>query len=649
MYEELHLLDWAVIAAYFLAAIAIGLYFSPRVKDGNIVDYFVAGRKMTWFMAGTSLVATSFAADTPLVISGWIRTLGLQQNWFWWGGIMGMMLCTFFYARLWNRARIITDVEFVELRYKGNAAAILRGFHASYKSLIQNTLVLSWVTLAAAKIMEVVLDIPTIVIMKNFTVRLVESGVVVSSVINPDLVFFSIDEKLSGVLLCMITTLGYTTVSGLWGVIATDCFQFIFAMSGCIVLAAVVLINAGGPTIMVQKAIDAVNSGIVDNGITKFAVNSRDICAFSPPFDFRHGGFLALWAFIVFIGLQWWGGGEGGGYLAQRLFSCKNEKHSVGAMLWFNFTNYALRPWPWIIVGVGSLYMLPKISEYGSHYNQEYAYVIMLMKYLPVGLKGMMVAALMAAYMSTVSTHVNFGASYLVNDLYKRFFVTNATQKHYIRISEIAVIGLTIFSGVFAYYQESIAGGWLTFFELISGTGFVVLLRWYWWRINAWSEISAMLSSLIVWNILNKEWLLGSYFGAGNPEMFEKMYAVRFSINLILSTIIWITVTFLTKPVDEAHLIEFYKRVRPAGFWKDIPSKAGNPNHLHIGRAEWIGWATGTLSLFAMIFSLGKLSFGMYGQSLVYGIFAIITAFIMFLILKKIDWTSISDFAKETE
>ncbi|RJP56863.1 MAG: hypothetical protein C4541_11295 [Candidatus Auribacter fodinae] len=653
MYEQLQplqLIDWIVIAAYFLITVGIGLYFAGKIREGGtLTEYFVAGRKMTWWLAGTSLVATSFAADTPLVISGWIRTLGLQRNWFWWGGIMGMMLCTFFYARLWRRARIITDVEFVELRYKGNAAAILRGFHASYRSLIQNTLVLSWVTLAATKIMEIVLDLPTFVIMKNFTFHLVQSGVDFTTLYDPNLVFLAIDEKLFGIILCVSTTVGYCTFSGLWGVVAADFFQFICAMAGCIILAVVVLLEAGGPGPMVQKAVEAINSGIVDNGTTGYVVQARDVFSFTPPFNIKEGGFLALWAFIVFIGLQWWAGGEGGGFLAQRLFSCKDEKHSVAAMLWYNFANYVLRPWPWIIAGVGSLFLIPKISAFGPNYNHEHAYVIMLMKFLPAGLKGVMVASLMAAYMSTVSTHVNFGASYLVNDLYKRFIVRKATQRHYVHISEIAVIFLTILAGIFAYYSESISGAWLTFFELMSGTGFVILVRWYWWRINPWSEISAMISSLVIWTLLNNEMLLGKFFGAGDPELFEKFYPVRFTINLLVSTIIWVTVTYLTKPVDEQHLVRFYKRVRPAGLWGHIALKAGNLNHLQVGWAEWIAWATGVVSLFAMIFSLGKLCFGMYIQSLVYGIIGLISAAGMFAMLTKMDWSGMPDFEKDVE
>lgn len=656
MYEQLQLLDWCVIGVYFLFTIYIGMYFSGKIKEasknaeGGLVEYFVAGRKMTWWLAGTSIVATSFAADTPLVISGWIRTFGLQRNWFWWGGIMGMMLCTFFYARLWRRARIITDIEFVELRYCGAPAATLRGFHATYRALIQNMLILSWVTLAAAKIMEVSLNIPNLVIFKNFALNLTPSGAQLAAWctthgIDPNTILLYLNKKWIGILICMVITVIYCIFSGLWGIIATDCFQFLWAMSGCIILAIIVLVICGGPSHMIQHASDMVASGAVDNGVSKLMVQSDQIISFTPPFDFQGGGMLAIWAFIVFIGLQWWAGGEGGGFLAQRLFSCKNEKHSVGAMLWFNLLHFVVRPWPWIIVGIGSLYLVPKISAYGAHYDQEYAYVIMFMKFLPIGLKGIMVAALMAAYMSCVATHINFGTSYLINDIYKRFLVRNTTQKHYIRASQICIVFVTIIQGIFAYYNESISRSWLMMLELMSGTGFVVLLRWYWWRINPWSEISAMISSLVIWLILNNL----SFFGAGNPEMFEKMYPIRFTVNILLSTVVWVTVTFLTKPVDEAHLINFYKRVRPAGFWKAIAIKAGNPNHLQVGWPEWIGWFSGVLSLFFMLFSIGKLCFGDIYHFILYGVIAFCSTLVMYKMLKKMDWSGMPDFDKEVD
>jgi Na+/proline symporter len=804
-FAPLNWLDWLVIFAFFAVVIGIGLYFAKRAT-GSMTEYFVAGRKMTWWLAGTSIVATSFAADTPLVIAGWMRTYGLERNWFWWGGIMGMMLCTFFFARLWRRANIITDVSFNELRYSGLPAAGLRMFHASYRSIIQNTIIMGWVTLAMTKILDVTLSIPTLVFLKgHFLPTLVAKGLEVSSVIDMSLVahwpvigLAIIPAKATGIIVCMTIAAIYVTVSGAWGLMTTDFFQFCFAMTGVIVLMVFTFMVAGGPTQLVTKAYDAVTQGVVinkaplkrevvptdplllalgeksskkpdeqvkqlqssaqvqellsqglvrwnaatnqlvwsANGLTEQEVEQRikplklpgttpfmtlwkkaytmsvgsftdfqsvsnmiaggimiqdtlpggkkaeyfrlpnatvteeqlradlnkaavenkseimaawrdnrvvtpvKITNFLPPFDLKGGGLVAIWSLIVFLGLQWWAGGEGGGFLAQRLFSCKNEKHSVLAMLWFNLANYALRPWPWIVVGVGSLFLIPDVTVFGPNFDQEHAYVIMFMKFLPVGLKGLLLAALIAAYMSTIASHINFGASYVVNDLYRRFVHKSCSEAAAVTVSRIASVILAILAAIYAYKVDSIGDSWLTLFELMSGAGFVVLLRWYWWRISAYSELAAMFSSLFMFWMLNKTQVFQTFFGAvGLPLYLLDEYAVRFSINLICSTIIWVTVTFLTPPEKEEHLIGFYKRIRPAGWWKKIAIKAGHPNHLNVGWIEWSCWGLGVTGLFSFIVSLGKACFGMYGQSLAYGLFGILASYLIFVLIGKMDWS----------
>ncbi|GAB4188787.1 MAG: hypothetical protein Kow00105_03370 [Phycisphaeraceae bacterium] len=834
MIPGLEWLDWAVIAAFFIVTLAIGLYFSKRAKT-SLADYFVAGRKIHWWVAGTSIVATSFAADTPLVISGWSRTLGLERNWFWWGGIMGMMLCTFFFARLWRRAKLLTDVEFVELRYSGAPAAGLRMFHAGYRSLIQNTLVMGWVTLAMVKILDVTLDIPTIVFVTNSWVpEFIPKGAEIASQIDPARIAILplygeavISAKATGIIVCFAVAAGYSAVSGLWGVMATDVFQFCLAMTGTIILMCVVLAVAGGPSDMTAKAIDAVNNGIVHNRVPDYrgtirqeriveAIIDNDhnpshrvdaervvtcmvqvgllmrdqadpqllhwiahnmdarqvaerlddvglglmpkgpndpfkdirlalekrtgdpdglgktvigfwqdaytisrghfkeqgvadelvkagllvedlndhggilgyyrfpdisqtedvlrskmdaagiecksellsawrrdqvvapskITGFLPPFNVKDGGLTAIWALVVFLGLQWWAGGEGGGFLAQRLFSCKDEKHSMLAMLWYNFAMYVLRPWPWIVVGVASLFLIPDITIYGAGYGPEHAYVIMLMKYLPIGLKGLMVAALMAAYMSTISTHVNFGASYVVNDLYKRFINRRGSERSYVMVSKAATVLLAVLAGMYAYYSESIATGWYTFFELMSGAGFAVLLRWYWWRISAWSEIAAMASSLIVFYLLNYTQLFqGLFFSVGLNEYVYLLdeYAVRFTLNVVISTAIWVAVTFITPPEKQAHLVSFYRRVQPPGAWKKIAEAAGHPDHLTVGWVEWAGWFLGVTGLFAMIFSLGHAFFGHYVISAAFGFYGALATWLIFKLLARMDWSAIEN------
>jgi len=864
----LGLLDWIIIGGFFAVTLGIGLYFSRRAKS-SLADYFVAGRKMTWWVAGTSIVATSFAADTPLVISGWSRTIGLERNWFWWGGIMGMMLCTFFFARLWRRAKLLTDVEFVELRYAGAPAAGLRMFHASYRSIIQNTLVMGWVTLAMVKILDVTLGIPTLVFIEgDWLPVLIQHGVEISTQIQsviqieggrwlPETALNGsetviqtakvlhlmgdsaaiLPAKAAGIIVCFAVAAGYSAVSGLWGVMATDVFQFCLAMTGTIILMFVVFAVAGGPTRMVDQAIAAVNSGEVHNSTPHYReqiieqtivdafmgknpkrleksdpsafdareqaahrvvdqlveagllardeqdstvlswtaanldahqINARldqvnlgiesngqdpeltflrdamakesgdedtfnttvvsfwqtaytvsrgffkekggadelvaadlltedlddqgdkfgyyripdlsltedqlharmdeagierksemlaawrndlvvspsKIAGFLPPFNIKDGGLTAIWALVVFLGLQWWAGGEGGGFLAQRLFSCKDEKHSMLAMLWYNFAMFVLRPWPWIVVGIASLFLIPDVTAYGAHYGPEHAYVIMLMKYLPAGLKGLMVAALMAAYMSTISTHVNFGASYVVNDIYKRFISKSGSERSYILVSKIATLVLAVLAGLYAFYSESIATGWYIFFELMSGAGFAVLLRWYWWRINAWSEIAAMASSLSVYLLLNHTHAFHNLFenvGLGAYMYLLDECAVRLTLNVVISTPIWIIVTFLTPPEKEAHLVKFYQRVQPPGGWKKIANAAGHPNHMTVGWIEWTGWLFGVTGLFAMIFSLGNACFGNYGYAVAFGAYGILATVLIFKLLGMMDWSSITE------
>lgn len=725
---------------------------------------------------------------------------------------MGFMLCTFFFARLWRRANVLTDQEFNELRYAGKPAAGLRIFQATYISVIRNTLTMSWVTLAMTKILDVTLEIPTIVFVKTqWLPVIVAKGIAVASVVDasdiaswPVIGEAIIPAKATVILICFGIAAAYTTIAGLWGVMATDFFQFFFAMTATVILMVVVLRVAGGATSMVDQATEAVQDGIVKNKVAverqvldedvltnsllpkprngvavdeqaaqqtaqsavtgllasdliakaspegvlvwqadglnraqmierlkqldipqeqqnaflsqwedaytfsksvltnnasrekllesgilselqpvesggsvsryRFAqldwteqqlqqkmreagvedtgeamagwrkdrvVSSINITSFLPPFDLE-AGFLAVWAFIVFISLQWWAGGAGDGFIAQRIFSCKDERHSVFAMLWYNFAMFVLRPWPWIVVGIASLFLVPDVTVYGAHYDHEHAYVIMFVKYLPVGLKGLMVAGLMAAYMSTISTHVNFGASYVVNDLYKRFANPSASEKTLVRVSQLASIFLATIAGIWAFYSESIGDQWFIYFEMMSGAGIVIPLRWYWWRISAWTEISAMFSSLAIFLIIKYTLVIHSLFGLlGMPEFWLEEYAVRFTVNLILTGAVWLSVTFLTGPENTDHLVKFYKRVRPAGAWGPIPELAGNPDHLTVGWREWFAWVLGVTGLFSMIFSLGHACFGNSSHSLGFAAYAVVATVLLFRQIGSMDWSSI--------
>jgi len=378
------------------------------------------------------------------------------------------------------------------------------------------------------------------------------------------------------------------------------------------------------------------------------SVSVSKITKFLPPFDLKGGGLMAVWSFIVFIGLQWWASAAGGGYLAQRLFSCKNEKHSMLAILWYNLAHFALRPWPWLVVGVASLFMIPDITEYGKHFDAEYAYVVMFMKFLPVGLRGLMVASLMAAFMSTISTHVNFGASYLVNDFYKRFLNRRATDRHYVRVSETLSIFLAILAGVYAFYSSSIADSWLTIFMLLSGTSFVYLLRWYWWRVNAWSEIAAMIASIAVSLLLmHTQFFQGILGPLGVPRWWLDHYPVQYTLTIIFSTVVWIAVTLLTRPVSMKHLVEFYQRVRPAGWWRPVADAAGRADYLKVGLLEWGCWLIGSSGLLAMIIALGKLCFGMYLSALGLAVYAAVATVFLFKGIGRMDWSSLEGPKKE--
>ena len=803
-YSPLGFWDWGVVVSFFCVTLGIGFYFSKR-GTGSLMEYFVAGRKMTWWVAGTSIVATSFAADTPLVVSGWMRTMGLERNWFWWGGIMGMMLCAFFFARLWRRSGLLTDVEFNELRYAGKPAAGLRMFHASYRSFIQNTLVMGWVTLAMTKILEVTLSLPTLVFVEgSFLPEFVAQGVALETVLDRESIAqwplvgaAIISPKVVGIVVCLTSATLYSAVSGIWGVMATDVFQFILAMTGSLVLMVVAFMIAGGPKAMVVQAEEAVREGLVVNrvaenrseitlerlrtvlgpdvneadlfqaGIFEFreqgdgeepvmaywavggmnevqvaerlqaagltnaeseavlglwreaftvslaafsdskvveklleagllaedadiidptgsgpesyrlvdislsqealraaleeagvddkgavmavwrndqVVVASKLTRFLPPFDLKGGGLLAIWALVVFLGLQWWAGGAGEGFLCQRLFSCKDERHSLMAMLWYNVAMFALRPWPWIVVGVASLFLIPDITAYGLNYDPEHAYVVMLMKYLPVGFKGLMVAALMAAYMSTISTHINFGASYVVNDLYKRFIHPQADDRRLVLISQGMSLFLALLAALYAYFADSVGNSWLTYFEIMSGTGLVILLRWYWWRVNAWSELAAMASSLTLFMLMNHTAVFQGIFGLwGAPLYWLDAYAVRFTLNIVLTTCIWLTVTMLTPPEPKAHLVAFYKRVHPSGSWGPIARAASIEVPYKVGRLECVCWLLGVSGLFSMIFCIGKACFGFYIQSLGFGIYSALATFLILKLVHKMDWSDLEE------
>lgn len=452
---KLTVLDWTVIALYFLFNLGIGLYYARRAR-GSTSEFFLSGRDVPWWLAGTSMVATTFAADTPLAVTGMVADNGIAGNWLWWSFVMSGMMTVFFYARLWRRAGVMTDIEFAELRYSGKPAAFLRGFRALYLGIPINCIILGWVNLAMIKILKGTLNVET------------PAAVAI----------------LIGVLLF---TAFYTTISGLWGVLVTDLFQFALKM-GMVILLAVFAVNAAG-------GIDGLKEKVTALDVSTGRTGSR--LDFFPPLDSVWMPFITL---CVYLAVNWWAswypGAEpgGGGYVAQRIFSAKNERHGVLATLWFNVAHYALRPWPWVLTALASIVLYPELKD------KESGYIVTLMdpQIFPAYLRGFMIAAFAAAYMSTIGTQLNWGASYVVNDFYRRFIKRDAAEKHYVLASQVVTVLLMVVSLIVTYYLGSIERAWKLLLVTGAGTGSVLLLRWYWWRINAWSEVSAMIVAAVV-------------------------------------------------------------------------------------------------------------------------------------------------------
>ncbi|MBS4027034.1 MAG: Na+:solute symporter [Ignavibacteriales bacterium] len=556
----MHLLDYSIIIIYFLISIAIGIYYSKRASKGTS-EFFLSGRNLPWWLAGTSMVATTFAADTPLAVTELVAQHGIAGNWLWWNFVFGGVLTIFFFAKLWRRAGVMTDVEFIELRYSGKPAAFLRGFRALYLGLFLNCIIMGWVNVAMMSILEGIFGI-------------------------------SHSQVILYIAACMVLVAAYSAMSGLWGVAATDVFQFVFAMVGTIVLA-ILLLNlpqVGGIAGLQQKL-------------------PKDFFNFFPSVESNLEGFknlqglatsfsLSVTGFLAYIGIQWWAswypGAEpgGGGYVAQRMMAAKDERHSVLATLWFTVAHYCLRPWPWILTGLATLVLYPQLSLA----DKKLGYVFAMRDYLPTGLLGMLVAAFFAAYMSTIATHLNWGTSYVVNDFYRRFVKKDAEEKEYVRVSRITTILLMLVSVVLTIFIQTISGAWMFIIEAGAGLGLVLILRWYWWRVNAWSEIAAMLTPFFAYGYI--KFLTDVTF----PNSLFFIVGV--------TTVVWLVVTFLTKPTDENVLKEFYTRIRPGGMWKPIAKILPNvKTDFNFGK-QMLQWLAGVVLVYSSLFGMGKFLLG---------------------------------------
>ncbi len=509
---ELNHWDWLIIGSYFAVTIGIGLAYSQRAGR-SLAEYFVSGRDMPWWLAGTSMVATTFAADTPLAVTGLMVKNGLAGNWFWWAFALGGMFTVFVYSRLWRRAGIMTDVEFLELRYGGRAAAALRGVRAIYMSLLVNSIIIGWVTKAMTSVLK-----------ETVFYGKVGSG--------------SVDWIL---IMASLATVGlYTMVSGLWGVAVTDFLQFFLAMLGCILLAVIAVQHVGG--------IEALRQRVTEN-----FPQGEEAFRFFPDFH-SDQPWMPIHVFLIMLLVQWWAtwypGAEpgGGGYVVQRMASCRDERHSLLATLWFQIAHYCIRPWPWLIVAFAALAMYPELRD---HPDPGVGYAWVMRDVSPHGMRGLLVVTFFAAFMSTISTQMNWGASYLIRDVYQRFLAPSASERHLTWASRLASLLVLAAGGVAAWYMRNtpVDEAWKMLAAVGAGTGAVFMLRWFWWRISAWTEIIAMVASLIFY------YLLGS--------KFEPTTAMVIIAGLTITT--WVVGTMCTPPERSETLVHFFRLVRPGG------------------------------------------------------------------------------------
>lgn len=626
------MIDWVVIASSLLVIVLVGVGFR-KIAGKNMTSFFLGGRNLPWLVAGISMVATTFAADTPLAVTELIGNNGIAGNWLWWNFLMGGMLTTFFFANLWRKAGVLTDVELVELRYTGKAAAFLRALKSVYFGLFINVLIIGWVNLAMITILEVF-----------FGISYTEAFYIL------------------GLLLVLVAV--YSAASGLLGVAVTDNIQFLLAMTGSIALAVFVVNSEeiGGLSAMTNQL------GLVAPQALRFF---PDISTQNEGTHIATTLSLGLGAFLAHMTIQWWSswypGAEpgGGGYIAQRMMSTKNEKHAVYSTLFFQVAHYCIRPWPWIIVALCALVMYgqvaPKVQDEalqnevfsfeqsgmvpaeaftmdsagieqlakGNEFLQlekgnllevgrklreaaktnpelektlayqadkKKGYVMLMKDHLPIGWKGLLLAAFFAAFMSTISTQVNWGASYLVNDFYQRFVNITASDRKLVFISRMITLLVLVLGWLITWMMTSISGVWTFLIECGAGLGLVLILRWYWWRINAWSEITATIAPFIGYSIAR--------FG------LEWVFPNSFFFTVSFTTVAWLLATFLTRPTAAAHLQAFYQRVEPDGWWKPVTDKMGKTtDYTNLANLASC-WLAAIIVTYSVLFGIGKLLLG---------------------------------------
>lgn len=572
-------IDWAIVVAYLVISFGIAIRYTRRAGSSTS-EFFKAGSDMPWWLAGTSLVATTFAADTPLAVTELVARNGIAGNWLWWNAVAGGILTVFFFARLWRRSGVMTDVEFVELRYSGRAAATLRGVKAVYFGLLMNCIIIGWVSLAMETVLKVLFPAlgQTMVSLPGLEM----SGALTITA-----------------LLVLIVAI-YSLLSGIWGVTVTDVFQFVIAMGGSFILAYVVLgrPEIGGLAGLRAKLPEETFRMLPTIGSL---AQSAGVLALTPL------------AFVAYIGVQWWSswypGAEpgGGGYVAQRLLSAKDERHAMFSALWFTIAHYCLRPWPWIIVALSSMVMYPGLAV------PREGFVMVMRDVLPAGLIGLLFAAFLAAFMSTVATQLNWGSSYLVNDLWRRFVKPAGDETYYVRVSRIMTFVLAVVGILITTQLDTIAGAWELILSASAGLGLVLILRWYWWRINAWSELAATLVPILVAVIA------GVMSAAGRPlPGFSNPFPTNLFFVVGVTTVAWVVATFVTQPTSSARLDEFYRRVHPAGpGWQPVAARNADVVPDERLGPLLLNWVMGIVLVYSTLLGTGYLIFGRPGTGII--------------------------------
>jgi len=586
--SALHGMDWVFIVWYIVVALVVGLMYS-RKGTKSLSDYFISGRSLPWWIAGTSMVATTFGVSTPLMVSELMWMGGIQMNWWWWTMILSNMVTIYFFARLWRRAHVLSDVELTELRFGGKAAAVLRGVKGGFFGLVMNCLIMGWELLAMGVLLSITFAWP----------------------------------KWVGMLVAFVLTTGYTVLAGFWGVVMTDMIQFAMGMVASVVLGMVSWKLVGGLAGL-ERGLESLGAAVGESQAWRLDM--------LPNFTSAAG--MTLLAFIVFAAVKWWAswypGSEpgGGGYVAQRMFASKDEKNSLLATLWFTFCHYVVRPWPWIMTAMAALVIYGTAATVSgdmaavSQGAQE-GYVRMILNHMPIGMKGLMLAALLGAFMSTVDTHLSWGASYLINDVYKRFIARKKSDRHYVRAAQWCVVGIAFIMLGVALLMKSITAANFLLTSLGAGAGLVYIMRWYWWRINAWSEITAMIAAPICYLSLHMATKFSSlaasidasWLGFILNKSEDGTYALVYSGALLactaMTTIAWVIVTYLTKPTDSKTLEAFYSKIKPNGpLWKPVARKLPDVQPKHDMGLSLVCTILACATTYGLLLGLGYVIFG---------------------------------------